>query len=297
MNILITGGTGFIGTELRNYFLKKGHYFTIITRSPKKYESEAAKNQQFIDWKSDLVAAMEEADVVINLVGENLAKLWTDDIKKRIYDSRIKTTKKLVRAIRRAESKPDLMISASGASYYGDRGDDILDESEPPGSGFLPKVCMDWENEAHKVEETGVRLVIFRNGVVLEKGGGALQYMLPVFKLGIGGSLGDGTQYFPWVHMLDVCRATQFAITHDELSGPCNLTAPNPVTMNELANIMGDVLNRPSFFRVPEFVIKTVMGEASDSVLDSLRTRPKKLQDAGFEFRFKYLREALGDIA
>lgn len=297
MNILISGGTGFIGSELRSFFLKKGHYFTVITRSPEKYESESAKNQQFIDWKADLVSVMEEADVVINLVGENLAKLWTDDIKKRIYDSRIKNTKKLVRAIKRAESKPELMISASGASYYGDRGDDILDESEPPGSGFLPNVCVDWENEARAVEEADVRLVIFRNGVVLEKGGGALQYMLPVFKLGIGGSLGDGTQYFPWVHMLDVCRATQFAITHDELSGACNLTAPNPVTMNELANILGDVLNRPSFFRVPEFVIKGILGEASDSVLDSLRTRPKQLRDAGFEFRFKYLREALGDIA
>ena len=203
----------------------------------------------------------------------------------------------MVQAIKRAESRPELMISASGASYYGDRGDDILDESEPPGNGFLPKVCVDWEKAARSVEEVGVRLVIFRNGVVLEKGGGALKYMLPVFKLGIGGSLGEGSQYFPWVHMLDVCRATQFAISHDDLSGACNLTAPNPVMMNELANIMGDVLNRPSFFRVPEFAIKAVMGEASDSVLDSLRTRPKKLRDAGFEFRFKYLREAIGDIA
>jgi uncharacterized protein (TIGR01777 family) len=234
--------------------------------------------------------------VVINLVGENLAKIWTDEIKKRIYDSRIETTNKLVEAIKRVESKPELMISASGASYYGDRGDDILDETEPPGSGFLPNVCVDWEQAARSVEDVGVRLVIFRNGVVLEKGGGALQYMLPVFKLGVGGPIGDGKQYFPWIHMLDVCRAMDFAIENKGLSGACNLTAPNPVTMNELADTMGNVLGRPTFFRVPEFAVRMVLGDAGDTVLDSLRTQPKQLQQAGFEFRFQYLREALGDI-
>lgn len=296
MNILITGGTGFIGTHLRSFFLKKGHYFTIITRSPEKYESETAKNQQFIDWKADLAAAIEEADTVINLVGENLFKIWTEDVKKRIYDSRIDKTERLVEAIKKAGSRPELMISASGVSYYGDRGDEILDESEPRGSGFLPKLCTDWEKAARSVEDAGVRLVIFRNAPVLEKGGGALKFMLPIFKLGIGGSIGEGTQYFPWIHMLDVCRATQFAISHEQLSGVCNLAAPNPVTMNELADIMGDVLNRPAFFRIPEVAVRTVLGEVADSALDSLRTRPKRLQDAGFEFRFKYLREALGDI-
>lgn len=296
MNILITGGTGFIGTELRNYLLRQGHLLTIVTRSPKKFESESAQNQKFIDWDAELAEAMEEIDVVINLVGKNLATLWTDEAKKEIYDSRIETTKKLVSAIKEAESRPELMISASGISYYGDRGDDILDESEPPGTGFLPKLCVAWEAAARSVEDLGVRLVIFRNAIVLEKGGGALQYMLPVFKLGIGGSLGDGTQYFPWIHLLDVCRATDFAINNDHLSGACNLVAPNPVTMNELANTMGNVLHRPAFFRVPEFALKLALGEASEALLDSLRTQPKKLQQAGFEFRFEYLREALGDI-
>lgn len=297
MNILITGGTGFIGTELRDFLLKKGHYITVITRSPKKYENESARNQRFISWEADLREAMEETDVVINLVGENLAKLWTDDIKKRIYNSRIDSTNDLVEAIQAADSKPKLMISASGASYYGDRGDDVLDESEPPGSGFLPEVCVDWEDAARPVEEEGVRLVIFRNGVVLGEGGGAMQYMLPVFKLGVGGPIGDGTQYFPWIHMLDVCRAMNFAIENEQLSGACNLTAPNPVTMNEMADAMGDVLRRPTFFRVPEFLVRLVLGDAGDTVLDSLRTQPKQLQQAGFEFRFRYLREALGDIA
>lgn len=296
MNILITGGTGFIGTALRTFLLRKGHLLSIITRSPGKYQSESAKNQRFIDWEADLVAAMEKADVVINLVGENLATIWTEEAKKRIYSSRIENTQKLVEVIKKADSKPELMISASGANYYGDRGDDILDESEPPGNGFLPKLCVDWEGAAQPVEDAGVRLVIFRNGVVLEKGGGALQYLLPLFKLGLGGSVGDGKQYFPWIHMLDVCRAMDFAITNEKLSGICNLAAPNPVTMDELAGTMGDVIHRPSFFRMPEFALKMVLGEAAESLLDSIRIQPKRLQQAGFEFRFRYLREALGDI-
>lgn len=297
MNFLISGGTGFIGTELRDFLLKKGHYITVITRSPKKYKSETAKNQQFINWESNtLIEAAEKADVIINLVGENLAVRWTEENKKRIYDSRIESTNMLVNAIKEADSQPELMISASGVSYYGDRSDDILDESEPAGDGFLPDLCKEWENAARNVEEAGIRLVIFRNGVVLEKGGGALKYMLPVFQLGIGGSIGDGSQYFPWIHMLDVCRAMDFVVTNTQLSGVCNLVAPNPVTMDELTSTMGEVLHRPSFFKVPEFAVKTVLGEASDALLDSLRVQPKKLQDAGFEFRFKYIREALGDI-
>lgn len=296
MNILITGGTGFIAEELRDLLLKQGHFLTIITRSPEKYESESAQNQQFISWDDDLVSAMEETDVVINLVGKNLATIWTEEAKKEIYSSRVDTTNQIVDAVRKAESRPELMISASGVSYYGDRGDDILDEDEPAGNGFLPRLCVAWEEAARQVEELGVRLVIFRNGVVLEKGGGALQVMLPVFKLGLGGSIGSGRQYFPWIHRHDACRAMDFAITNKELEGACNLTSPNPVTMNELAGTMGEVLHRPAFFRVPEFAVKALLGEMSDSILDSLRAQPKKLQKAGFEFRFAYLEEALGDI-
>lgn len=296
MNILITGGTGFIAEELKDILLKEGHFLTIVTRSPEKHESETAQNQQFISWDSNLVSAMEETDVVINLVGKNLATVWTDEVKKELYSSRVDTTNQIVDAIREAKSRPDVMISASGVSYYGDRGDDILDEDEPAGSGFLPRLCVAWEGAARKVEELGVRLVIFRNAPVLEKGGGALQVMLPVFKLGLGGSIGSGMQYFPWIHRFDACRAIDFAIKNKELQGACNLTSPNPVTMNELASTMGEVLHRPAFFRVPEFAVRAVLGEMSDSLLDSLRAQPKKLQQAGFEFRFAYLDEALGDI-
>lgn len=296
MNILITGGTGFIGTELRSRLLRAGHTITVVTRSPKKYKDEKAKNQRFISWDADLVATMDECDAVINLVGENLAQLWTDEVKKRLVSSRVETTEKLVKAIQKAQQPPEVMISASGISYYGDRGDDILVEDEPAGNGFLPTLCIKWEEAAKPVESAGVRLVVLRNGVVLEKGGGALQYMLPVFKLGLGGAIGNGRQYFPWIHMLDACRAIEFALTNEQVSGMHNLTSPNPVTMNELVDKLAEVLHRPAFFRVPEFALKLVVGEAAAPILDSIRAQPKKLQQAGFQFRFPYLKEALADI-
>lgn len=297
MNILITGGTGFIGTGVREYFLRKGHFLTIITRSPETYEGETAENQSFISWESDLVAAMEQADVVVNLVGESIfGKLWTDSVKKKLYSSRIDTTRQLVEAIEKANKRPQLFISTSGVNYYGDRGDEILDEEEPPGDTFLPQLCADWEAAAEPVKGLGVRLVIFRNGIVLEKGGGAFQYMLPVFKLGLGGAIGSGRHYFPWIHLLDVCRAIEFAIGHDGLEGPCNLVSPDLVTMKEFVDTLGEVLNRPTFFRVPEFAVKLVLGEASEPLLESLRAQPKRLQQAGFEFRFEHLKEALSEI-
>ena len=297
MHILITGGTGFIGTELRKHFLKKGYYLTIVTRSPERYESESARNQSFISWGDDLTAAMEETDVVINLVGENIfGKRWTDQVKKRLYASRVELTRRLVEAVKNATNRPDLFISASGVNYYGDRGDELLTEDEPAGEGFLARLCVDWEAAAEPVREADVRLVIFRNAAVLDTGGGPIQYMLPVFKLGIGGPVGDGEQFFSWIHMLDVIRATDFVIDHKEVSGALNLTSPNPVKMNELARTMGDVLNRPSFFRVPEFIVKLVLGQASEPLLDSLRTQPRHLLSAGFEFRFKHLDEALSEI-
>lgn len=297
MNILISGGTGFIGTELREHFLRKGDFLTIITRSPEKYASETARNQTFIDWDSNLSSAMEEVDVVINLVGESIfGKPWTDEVKRRLYSSRIENTTRLVEAIERADDRPELFISASGVNYYGDHGDKVLDEGEPAGDKFLSQLCVDWEKAALPVEGLDVRLVIFRNGIVLEKGGGAFQYMLPIFKLGLGGPLGNGSQYFPWIHMLDVCRAVEFVIEHEEVSGPCNLNAPNPVTMNDFADSLGEVLNRPTFFRVPEFALNLVLGEAAQPLLESLRTQPKRLQQAGFEFRFNSLKEALIEI-
>jgi len=297
MNILITGGTGFIGSELCPILLQQGHYLKLITRSPREHKNEQAKNQQFISWDDDLVAAMEQADAIINLAGENLfGQRWSEDIKKRIYSSRIEGTQKLVEAAKQAEPKPDVMISASAVGYYGGRGTDVLTEDEPPGNDFLARVCIDWEDAAKPVQEAGIRLAIPRIGIVLESDGGALQQMIPPFKFFVGGPIGRGTQFFPWIHRHDLCRGLMFPLENEDFEGPYNLNAPNPVTMEEFASAIGDVLNRPSIFRVPEFLLNMVLGEAAEPILESLRVQPRRLLDAGFEFQFNYVREALSEI-
>ena len=297
MNILITGGTGFIGSYLRNMLLQDGHFLTIISRNPVDHEDETAKNQQFVSWDDNLVPAMEKADAVINLAGASIfGQRWTDEVKKKIYSSRIDCTIQLAEAISQSSNPPSVMVSASGADYYEPAGDTILDEAAPAGDSFLSKVCVDWEAAAQPVTDYGVRLVHPRIGVVLEKDGGALRQMLLPFKLFVGGPIGSGEQYFPWIHMLDLCRGLIFPLQNEELEGPYNLNAPNPVTMNEFASELASQLQRPSLFRVPEFVLDIVLGEAANPVITSKRMQPKKLQQHGFEFKFSYLRQALGDI-
>ena len=295
--ILITGGTGFIGQALRTKLLQEGHYLTVITRSPKKYEDESAKNQRFISWDGDLVSAMNDADVVINLAGENLfSQRWNEAVKQRIYNSRIDGTRTLVEAMRDAEQKPDLFVSASASGIYGDRGEDFLDENEPAADDFLAKVCVDWEKEAQKAEELGVRVANPRIGIVLEEGGGALQKMLPPFRFFVGGPIGDGKQYQSWIHREDLVDALIYPIENESMKGPYNVGAPAPVTMNELAEVLGSVMNRPSVFRVPEFALNIVFGEGAKPVLDSIRMKPKALLNSGFNFRYDDLEEALADI-
>jgi uncharacterized protein (TIGR01777 family) len=297
MTILITGGTGFVGDELRTMLLKQGHHLVIITRSPDRYESETAKNQRFINWGADLVEEMSQVDAVINLAGENIfGQRWTEEVKQRIMDSRVETTKKLVDAMREADHKPEVLISASASGIYGDRDDDILDENEPKANDFLAEVCKAWEAEAHKAEELEVRVVIPRIGIVLEKGGGALEKMIPPFQFFVGGPIGDGKQYMSWIHRTDLCRAIAFPLEKEDFSGPYNVNAPSPVTMNEFAETLGSVMRRPSIFRVPRFALDIILGEAAKPVTDSARMQPKKLQTAGFEFHFEELEEALGDI-
>ncbi len=297
MHILITGGTGFIGTELRSMLLREGHILTIVSREPEQYENETAKNQQFIDWDSDLAAAMEKADAVINLAGASIfGRRWTEEVKQTIYNSRIESTRRLVEAIRQTDNPPTVMVSASGINYYSEGGNKQLDENADPGEGFLSKVCRDWEEASHEARSAGLRVANPRLGVVLEDDAIIMNRMVPVFKMFAGGPIGRGTQYFSWIHMLDICRGLIFPLQNEYFDGPYNLASPNPVTMNEFADTLGEVLNRPSFFRVPEPVVKLVLGEAANPVLESLRIQPKKLQEADFEFRFSQLKETLADI-
>lgn len=297
MNIFLTGATGFIGTYLRMLLLQKGYLLTIVTRNPEKYESESAQNQRFISWNDDLTAEMENTDAVINMSGASIfGRRWTDKMKQNIYSSRIKSTSRIVEAISAAKSRPSVMISASAAGYYGSRGDMILEESDEAGDDFLARVCVGWEAAARKVTATGVRLAIPRFGIVLERDGGALQQMIPAFKFFVGGAVGSGEQYFPWIHMQDLCRGINFAIENKELEGAFNLNAPNPVTMKQFAEALGDHLNRPSMFKVPDVALKLILGEAAQPITNSLRLRPKKIQQQGFEFRFPHLDGALSDI-
>ncbi|HBX66340.1 MAG: TIGR01777 family protein [Balneola sp.] len=297
MNILITGGTGFIGDELRTLLLKEGHNLVIITRSPKKYEGESAKNLRFISWDEDLAAEMGDIDAVINLAGENLfGQRWTDEVKKRIMDSRVQTTKKLVDAMREADKKPEVFVSASASGIYGNRGNDVLDESAEVADDFLAEVCKAWEAESQKATDLGVRVVNPRIGIVLEKGGGALEKMIPPFQFLVGGPIGSGNQYMSWVHRTDLCKALIFPLDNDELTGAYNVCSPNPATMNEFADTLGDIMNRPSLFRVPKFALDVVLGEAAKPVTDSIRMQPKKLQVTGFEFHYEELEEALAEI-
>ncbi|MEL7835258.1 TIGR01777 family oxidoreductase [Fodinibius sp. Rm-B-1B1-1] len=297
MNVLITGGTGFIGSYLRRMLLQEGHFLTIVSRDPADYEDETAKNQQFVSWDDDLTPAMEKADAVINLAGASIfGQRWTDEVKQKIYSSRIDCTKQLVKAIGQTDHPPSVMVSASGADYYKPAGNRVLDESAPAGDSFLSKVCVDWEAAAQPVTDYGVRLVHPRIGVVLEKDGGALQQMLLPFKLGVGGPIGSGEQYFPWIHMLDLCRGLLFPLKKEALEGAYNLNAPNPVTMDEFASELASQLHRPSLFKVPEFVLNIVLGEAANPVITSKRIQPQKLQQHGFEFKFPFLRQALGEI-
>ncbi len=296
-NILITGGTGFIGKFLVSELLKAGHFITIITRSPEKFNEKQAENRTYIGWENNLTPVMEKMDVVINLAGENLfGQRWSNSVKEKIYNSRIETTKMLADAMKKAKPAPELFISASGVGIYGDNGDTVLDESSATGNDFLAKVCIDWEKESQKAAAAGVRVVNPRIGIVLEDSGGMLEKMVLPFRLFVGGPIGSGRQYVPWIHIQDLCRAFIYPIENRDISGAYNACSPEPETMNELARALGKVMHRPSLFRVPEFVLKTILGEAAQPALCSLRVQPKVLQISGFEFEFEDLEEALADV-
>lgn len=298
MKILISGATGFIGGFLRTYLLELGHELIIVTREPKKYDSEKADNQQFITWDATtLISAMQETDVVINLAGESIfGQRWTDDIKRRLMNSRVDSTKMLVDAAKAAESKPSLFISASAVGIYGDSADKLLSEDSEVGDDFLAKICIAWEEEAQKIESSGVRLAIPRIGIVLHPDDGALKKMVLPFKLFAGGPIGDGEQYVPWIHIHDAIRAIAYPIENDTFKGPYNVCAPEAVSNEVLSFNIGKVLNRPSWLAAPKFALNIILGEAAQPVLNSLRVKPEALLEAGFNFTFEDLEETLADL-
>lgn len=267
----------------------------LLTRTPEKYRESEAENQRFIGWEDDFTSSMEWADAVINLAGETIfGHRWSRKVKDKIYHSRIDGTRQLVGAIEEADSKPEVLVSASGVGYYGDSGDTLLDEQSAQGDDFLARVVSDWEQAARQVSDE-VRLVIPRLGIVLEKGGGALKQMLPPFKMFVGGPVG-GDQYVPWIHMMDVCNGIKFMLKQKHVEGVYNLNAPNPVTMRELARELGSQLNRPSWLKVPEAALKVILGEAAIPITASLNVSSDKLRNAGYEFTYENLGMALADV-
>lgn len=294
MRILISGASGLVGTHLMPVLQEKGHEIFRLVRKPPKNESEiqwdAAKG--FSDTQQ---ARLEGFDAVVHLAGDNVAsENWSAEKKRRIRESREIGTRVLVEALRKTQNPPKTLVSASAVGFYGNRKDEVLTEDSPKGEGFFPEVCDAWEREARRAEEFGVRVVNPRIGVVLAKEDGALAKMLTPFKLGVGGVVGSGEQYMSWIALEDLIRIIVFALENESLRGAYNATAPTPATNEEFVKTLGKVINRPTFLPTPSFAVKLLFGEMGETLLlEGCRVVPKRLQEAGFEFKYADLEAAM----
>ncbi|MBW1606603.1 MAG: TIGR01777 family oxidoreductase [Deltaproteobacteria bacterium] len=297
MKVFIAGGSGFVGTRLTHDLIDRGHRVIAVGTSS-AHKNPPNENFRYISADTTLKGpwqdALEDVDAIINLAGRNIFKLWSDTYKNQIYNSRILTTRNLVEAV--PESKGIILCSTSGAGYYGNRADEVLTEDASSGSDFLAKVGIDWEKEAFLAEKKGVRVAAMRFGVVLDKNGGALAKMIPAFKYFAGGPLGSGLQWFPWIHMADLISAINFILETNEIKGPVNFCAPNPIKNRDFSKALGNVLNRPSFMKVPSFMIRLVVGEMGTLLTNSQKVIPHKLLRHGFKFQHPDIDSALEDI-
>lgn len=299
MRLLITGATGLIGRPLCRLLSDEGHTVIALSRSPRNAGGMAA--EKVYEWQSQSgpppAEALEAIDAVVHLAGEPIAgRRWTDEQKRRIRDSRVISTRHLVNGISAASPRPAALISSSAVGFYGDRGDERLDEDAAPGQGFMPEVCREWEAEAARAGESGVRVVLVRTGVVLARGGGALEKMLPPFRLGVGGRIASGRQWFPWIHLDDIVGIFRHAAFSPSLGGAVNGVAPAVVTNKEFTEQLARVLHRPALFPVPEFALRMMFGEMADVLLGSQRVIPRRLAESGYEFLYPQLMPALEDL-
>ena len=280
MKVMISGSSGLIGSALSKSLRSDGH---IVVGLPRTYEES-------IDFS--------DVDAVVHLAGENIAAgRWTPDKKRRIEVSRVDGTRQLAEQLAGSPAKPSVFICASAIGFYGHRGDALLDEDSQAGDGFLPTVCKQWEAASRPAEEAGIRTVRIRTGIVLSTEGGALKKMLPPFKIGLGGTLGNGHQYMSWISLADVVQIIRFLIDTDSISGAVNLVSPDPVTNSEFTKKLGQVLHRPAILPLPSFAARIIFGEmANELLLESCRVHPGKLLNSGYAFRHTNLQDALKDI-
>lgn len=296
MQVTITGASGFIGRRLVNQLEAAGHSVHNLGRAPRAGMSPAAQFSVWEPEKGPPPPAALAADAVIHLAGEPVSQRWTPEVKRRIRDSRVIGTQQLVAALRQAEKRPQVLVVASAVGYYGDRGNDVLTESSKPGDTFLARICVEWENAALAAQSLGIRVVPIRIGIVLGQGGGALEKMLPLFKAGVGGRLGTGAQWMPWIHIDDLVALFLRAAVDSSWKGPVNGAAPNPVTNADFTAALGRTLHRPALFPVPEFAVKILYGEMAQILFHSQRVIPQAPLSAGFEFRHPELFGALKAI-
>ncbi len=298
MKTLVTGGTGFVGNKLLSKLTDPG----VVTRDASRSRSKLPNNvDQVFEW--DAAKGLKDFgpsfdyQAVVNLMGESIADgRWTEEKKKRIRDSRIVGTRHLVDSILTADRLPEVLVSASAVGYYGDPGEDVVTERHAAGEGFLPDVCEQWEAEALRMTDHGVRVVLIRIGIVLGAGGGAMEKMLPLFRWGLGGKLGDGKQWMPWIHVDDLVNLIAWAVNNRNLSGPVNAVAPNPVRNVQFTRALARAVNRPAFLPAPKFGLKLALGEFADSLFFSQRVTPEKALTNGFDFQFADLDAALTEI-
>ena len=299
MDIAIAGGTGLVGQVLSAYLIDNGHKVFILTRdTTNKENTEQIKYVEWLTGNTTPEVELHSVEAFVNLAGESInSGRWTEERKHRILESRLSSTKEIVRIMSSMVNKPSVLVNASAIGYYGTSETDVFTENDQiAGNDFLASTVSQWEEEALQAEDHGIRTVLTRFGIILDKEDGALPRMILPYKLFAGGTVGSGQQWMSWVHIQDVIRIIDFCIRNVSLQGAVNATAPHPKKMQEFGKTIGKVMNRPHWIPAPSFALKIALGEMSDLVLKGQKVMPAKLERAGFDFSFPHLEEALKDI-
>lgn len=298
--IAIFGATGLIGKKLSRVLIDRGDNVIVFSRSIDKGKKIIPRAFDYVSWTPEgenWQGSINKVDAVINLAGENvMARRWNEEHKRNIRDSRVNGTRAIADAIVKADNKPEVLVNSSATGYYGNSSTKEFDENSDPGNDFLAEVTKDWEHEAKRVEEFGVRYVGIRTGIVLDKNEGALSRMLLPFKYFIGGPLGDGKQWFPWIHVDDVVGMFVHSLDNVDVEGPLNAAAPQQVTMKEFCKVLGKVMRRPSSFNVPAFALKILFGEGAGVLLNGARVKPARTIETGYKFIYEDLEEAIHNV-